>query len=118
MWLVWPWMQMRVEHGWWVPAVGGTLWGALLVSFLVTMYWPGRKRYGDEAMALGMVGMAAMFVVLVLMVLLVGVLMRWTGMVNVISFMAMMLALLIMPQYWWAKIQDRRKAWKGVRLGH
>jgi hypothetical protein len=107
-WLFAPWRGMTIDHGWWVPAIGGGLLVALEMSYLATV-WPRRWRRGDDAVGLGCVSMAAIGVGVVIALLAASVLLQWWAVVNFISFMTMVMALLIMPQYYWAKYKDWRK---------
>jgi len=103
-----PWVSARENFGWWVPAVGGGLLAALLASYLWTLR-PPRYRRGDDAVGLGCVMMAAWGIAGVLLVLGLAVLLGWYWLINFISFLTMIMALLIMPQYYWAKFKDWRK---------
>jgi hypothetical protein len=107
-WLFAPWRGMTVDHGWWVPAIGGGLLVALEASYLATI-WPKRWRRGDDAVGLGCVSMAAIVLGVVIALLAASVLLQWWAIVNFISFTTMVMALLIMPQYYWAKYKDRRQ---------
>jgi len=108
-WLFAPWRGMTSDHGWWVWAVGGGLLVWLEVTYLLTLYGPWRSRKPDAAVGLGCVLMAAIALGIVIAVLLAAVAFKWWAVVNFICFMTMLMALLILPQYYWAKWQDWRK---------
>ena len=109
-----PWISARENFGWWVPAVGGGLLAALLANYLWTLHG-GKYRRGDDAVGLGCVMFAAWGVGALLLVLGLAVVFGWYGVVNLISFLMMILTLLILPQYYWAKFVDWRK--KRARAG-
>jgi hypothetical protein len=103
-----PWVRLSVDYGWWVPAVGGSL----LVALMTSLLWPfvfKKNRHADDAMGLGCLMITAWGVGAVMLVLVICVTFRVYFVVNVISFVMMAMATLVLPQLAWALITDRSK---------